>query len=775
MFDSAPRPIAFIGGHVPRRCGIATFTSDLTAAVAREAKGRPCWVAAMNDRHEGYRYQDSVRFEIQDTRLEEYRLAAEYLNMSQVEVACLQHEYGIFGGPSGSYILELLRGLRMPVVTTLHTVLRDPLPEQKAVLQEVVSLSDRVIVMANRAQEFLTRIYQVPTEKVVHIPHGIPDLPFADPVDYKEPLGVEGRIVLLTFGLLSPGKGIEYVIQGLPRIVKIHPQVVYIILGATHPHVRREQGETYRLRLQTMARELGVEEHVIFHNRFVDLDELLRYLGMADVYVTPYLGEAQIVSGTLAYALGAGKAVVSTPYWYAEEMLAEGRGRLVGFRDADAIARNILDLLGHPEEMKAMRTRAYNYCRRMVWRETGRSYLKLFEQAGEGRLRRPRTIVRRATESIGEVLPELDLGHLHAMSDDTGMMQHARFAVPDRRHGYCTDDNARALIVALGARKVNVDVNLNRNIVTYLSFIHHAFDEDSGRFRNFLTFDRCWLDEVGSEDCHGRALWALGVLVRESEREWEQWLGMPLFKQALKALEALHSPRTQAFSMLGLHAYLERFHGDREATVVYDALANGLHARFLTETTQEWMWPEALLTYDNARIPQALLQAGMFFNRPDMRDIALQSLKWLLKIQTSPDGHFTPVGNLGWYHRNGPRARFDQQPLEAGAITEAFLEAHAATGAQEWLVSARLCFDWFLGRNDVRTPLCDLTTGGCRDGLSPQGINQNQGAESTLSWLMAQIAMLRHSEDGLNVGNLRSKQQHDSFAARAQPVPAPAR
>jgi glycosyltransferase involved in cell wall biosynthesis len=709
-------------------------------------------VVAVNDRPEGYRYPDRVRFEIRDVHVAEYRLAAEFLNHSQVDVACLQHEYGIFGGAYGSHLLELLRGLRMPIVSTLHTVLREPGPEQRSILREIARLSDRLVVMARRAITFLTEIYDVPAEKIVYIPHGIPDVPFMDADYYKDQFGVEGRKVLLTFGLLSPGKGIEYVIRALPEIVRSHPEVVYIILGATHPHVRREQGESYRQQLQTLARELGVEDNVIFHNRFVELDELCEYLGTADIYVTPYLGESQIVSGTLAYALGAGKAVVSTPYWYAEEMLADGRGRIVPFRDPAAIAAQVVDLLDNPVEMTAVRKRAYGFCRSMIWPEVGRAYLKIFDASKKGRLRRPRVLYRRTAESFGESLPELNLDHLFAMCDDTGMLQHAHFAIPDRAHGYCTDDNARALIVALGARTLAADPRLDRVVVATTSFLHHAFNPDAERFRNFMTYDRRWLEEIGSEDSHGRGVWALGVLVRESRRDWEQWLAMSLFRKAMRPLTAFNFPRTQAFALLGLHAYLQRFNGDREAATLLDTLANALHMRFLANATEEWPWVESEVTYDNARIPQALLLAGQWLKRRDMVDTALRALGWLIETQTSAEGHFCPIGNRGWHARNRDiPARFDQQPLEPGSSTEACLSAFDATGDEKWLRAARLCFDWFLGRNDLRAAMADLTTGGCRDGLNPEGANENQGAESTLAWLMAQIAMTRHPPDAVRI------------------------
>ncbi len=738
---STVKNVALIGNHLPRHCGIATFTSDVASALAAVPDNN-CFVVAMNDTPEGYRYPDRVRFTVQQNRVSDYRLAADFLNMNQVDVVCVQHEYGIFGGNTGSHILEMLETVRVPIVTTLHTVLREPNNEQREVMMQLGALSDRLVVMSHKAFDMLGDIYGIERHKIVHIPHGIPDLPFVDPNYYKDQFDVEGRTVLLTFGLLSPGKGLEYMIGALPEIVARHPEVVYIILGATHPHVKRDHGEEYRMRLGALARELGVEKNVVFHNRFVDLKELCEFLGAADIYVTPYLGVTQITSGTLAYALGAGKAVVSTPYWYAEEMLDEGRGRLVPFKDAAALAREVNYLLDNPVERHAMRKRAYTFCRDMVWEQVGLQYMRVFAEAKAERSRKPRPLTDHASVGLVVGLPDLNLEHLLNMTDDTGLLQHARMAVPNREHGYCTDDNARALMVALKARDhLGESREINRAIITYLSFLDHAFDENTGRFKNFMSYDRKWLEEIGSDDSHGRALWALGEAVAGARKEWMLWLVTRLFKQAMGAMETMRSPRTIAFGMCGLAGYLSRFGGDRDASTLYDTLANALHLRFLMHATADWPWLEDRVTYDNGRIAGALIEAGAILEREDMTETGLRALDWLLRLQTAPEGHFVPIGNRGWYERNGPKARFDQQPLEAAAMIDACLAAFRITGEDRWVEAARKCFDWFMGRNDLRTPLVDYSTGGCRDGLSAESGNQNQGAESTLSWLMALLSM----------------------------------
>ncbi len=736
--------IALIGNHLPRRCGIATFTTHLLQAIQGNVPDRDCWAIAMNDRPEGYGYPPAVRFEIDQNTLSEYSLAADLLNLNRVDVVCLQHEYGIFGGNHGSFIIELLRTLNMPVVTTLHTILRDPNNQQRRILVQLADLSDRLVVMSERSVEFLRHIYHVPDEKIVLIPHGIPDSPFVPSAHYKERFGVKGKCVILSFGLISPGKGLESIIDALPEIVEKHPNVIYMIVGATHPHLKAKEGESYRLGLQLRAKTLGVADHVLFHDRFVSEEDLVEFIGAADIYVTPYLNEAQIVSGTLAYALGSGKAVVSTHYWYAEELLAENRGRLIPFRDQKALTRTILDLLDHPEQRDQMAQRAYQYGRRMIWPEVGGLYLDTFIDAIERPLRRE--IPRHRLETVGRRqprLPEIKLDHLYRMTDDTGILQHSRYTIPDRNHGYCVDDNARALIVTgmLQDLRPN-DTGLGRLNAIYLGFLSHAFDPNSGRFRNFMSYDRRWLEEYGSEDSHGRALWGLGVASAPERNRGDAIVASELFHRALHSAERLTAPRAIAFSILGIHAYL-RHHEDDEATrKVLRTLAVDLSRRFEERTSDGWPWCEDIVTYDNARLPQALLLAGRTLPDPRMVSVGLRSLKWLKEVQTDrAHGHFSPIGNDGWLTRDGGRALFAQQPLEAAAMVAACIEAYNCTHENEWIDFLYRSFNWYQGDNDLGLPLYDSVTGGCRDGLEARGVNENEGAESTLSWLMALLAV----------------------------------
>jgi glycosyltransferase involved in cell wall biosynthesis len=742
--------IGFIGNYLPRQCGIATFTTDLCEAIAAEYEGTTCIALPVNDIKAGYPYPARVRFELAEKDIDSYRRAADFLNINSVDLVCLQHEYGIFGGRAGSHILALLRELRMPIVTTFHTILRDPDPEQQRVLEEVAALSDRMVVMSERGREFLQKIYGVRPDKIDFIPHGIPDVPFVDPSFHKDLFGVEGKTVLLSFGLLSANKGIENVIAALPAILARHPNVVYIILGATHPHVVRNEGEMYRLSLEWLAREKGVEGQIIFYNRFVNLEELVEFIGAADIYITPYLNEVQITSGTLAYTLGAGKAVISTPYWYAEEMLAEERGALVPFRDPAALAAQVNDLLENESKRHAMRKRAYLFGREMVWPKVARNYMESFKRArAERRHFTPTGFAVKPLDKRPGELPSVKLDHLQLMTDDTGMLQHATFTIPNYREGYSIDDNARALIVSTLLEELG-NGEAFKLASRYLAFIAYAFNQKTGRFRNFMDYQRNWLEVSGSDDSHGRTLWALGTVLGRSNTSVLQNMSGWVFEQALPAILKTTSPRAWAFALIGIHEYLRRFEGDRRANQVRDELAGRLLTLYKRCHSPEWRWYEDRLTYCNAVLPQALLMCGQWIPDQAMTEAGLESLQWLADLQRAKvaGGHFVAIGSNGFYQQGGERARFDQQPVEAQTMASACLEAYRSIGDERWRHEARLAFDWFLGRNDLNLPLYDPTTGGCRDGLHPDRPNENQGAESTLAFLQT-LLELRLAENAL--------------------------
>jgi len=756
--DSSIKRISFIGNYLPRQCGIATFTTDLCEAIAAEYPSTTCIALPVNDTEAGYDYPARVRFELTEKDIDSYRRAADFLNINNVDLVCLQFEYGIFGGRAGSHILALLRELRMPIVTTLHTILNEPDPDQRRVLEEVASLSDRLVVMSERGSEFLQAVYHVPREKIDLIPHGIPDVPFVDPSFNKDLFGVEGKTVLLSFGLLSANKGIETVISALPAIVARYPDLVYIVVGATHPHVIQHDGETYRLSLQWLAQEKGVESHVIFYNRFVSLEELVEFISAADIYITPYLNVQQITSGTLAYTVGAGKAVISTPYWYAEELLSEGRGLLVPFRDPDALAERVIYLLENEAERHAMRKRAYMFGRAMIWPEVSRRYMESFDRArAERRHFTPPGFTVKALDKHPGELPPLKLDHLRHMTDETGILQHAIFTVPNYREGYCTDDNARALMVSALMEALGIKESFEL-ASRYLAFLWYAFNPETRRFRNFMDYQRRWQEDSGSDDSHGRAIWALGTVLGNANTAALHGMAGWLFEQALPAIRDTTSPRAWAFALIGIHEYLRRFSGDRRANQVREELAERLLKLYQSHRSDKWRWFENGLSYCNAALPHALLMCGQWIANSAMAEAGLESLGWLADLQRSDasGGHFVPIGSNGFYQRGGKRARFDQQPVEAQAMVSACLEAYRVTGDQRWNKEARLAFDWFIGRNDLNLPIYDPTTGGCRDGLHPDRPNENQGAESTLAFLQA-LLELRLAENTILSTETRSQ------------------
>jgi glycosyltransferase involved in cell wall biosynthesis len=738
-----------IGNYLPRQCGIATFTTDLCAAISAEYGTARLMALPVNDTEEGYDYPARVRWSLDQDDLRSYQEAAEFLNFNNIDMVCLQHEYGIFGGPAGSHILQLLRGLKMPVVTTLHTVLREPNPDQLMVMEEIAELSDRLIVMSQLSSQFLQEIFKVPGSKIDMVPHGVPELPFLDPNFYKDRFGVEGKAVLLTFGLLSPNKGIENVIQALPQILSKHKNVVYIVAGATHPHVLRREGDRYRNQLQALAKEVGVESNVIFHNRFVSPEEMVEFIGAADIYITPYRHEAQVVSGTLAYALGAGKAIISTPYWHAIELLDDRRGALVPFQNPGAIAQKTVELLDTPAIRHAMRKRAYLFARDMVWKRVAQGYMESFARVRSDRMESPQVrFSARATQKSLNRLPKLRLNHFDRLTDDTGMLQHAIFTIPNYAEGYTTDDNARALVFTVQLEQVGKgrDGELGSSIpdpsFRYLAFLQHAFNPVNGRFRNFLGYDRRWNEAEGSEDCHGRALWGLGTVLGRSGDQGLRCAAGRLFEFSLPAVMQFNSPRAWAYTLLGIQEYLDSYPGDRDAQKIRSALSRRLLEMYESIRTPDWKWFENILAYGNARLPQAMLLVGSACSDDRMVSVGLEALNWLTETQRcATNGHFVPIGSQGFYRQGEEKARFDQQPLEASGAVSACLEAYRITGDSRWRSEAWSAFNWFLGGNDLQLPLYDSLTGGCRDGLHPDRANENQGAESTLSFLMALLEM----------------------------------
>lgn len=786
-----PRKIAVIGNYVPRQCGIATFTADLCEALAESNAQPDVFTVAMNDRPDGYAYPDRVRYEVDVDDLDGYRQAAEFINISEVDAVSVQHEYRIFGGCEGSHLKELLKSLRVPVVATLHTVLQDPTEDQRRSMDMLVRHCDRFVVMSERGVGMLQDVFGIAEDRIDMIYHGIPDVPFVDPNFYRDQYDLEGRRVLLTFGLLSPTKGLENVIEAMPRIIEHHPDVVYIILGRTHPNERRLHDESYREQLKARVRELGIDQHVRFVNQFVDREELIRYLILADIYVTPYLAREQITSGTLAYSFGAGKAVVSTPYWHAEELLADGRGCLVPFADPGAIADQVNMLLGDSRMLHAIRKQAYLHARDMTWAKVANAYLDSFATAASNRERRIRPTTRKlpsipAAIPAASERPKLRLDHLRRLTNGIGLLQHAEFGVPRYEEGYDTSDNAKAvqLMSLLHQDMLHLAQCASRLLPMYLAFVRHAFDHRTGRFRASMTFDRHWVDSAGHEECHGRCLLALGTLARYTRDQDHRDLALRLIERALPEARGASSPRAIALALIGLADYSTVFSGDSLARSAAQRLNRRLLEQFGDVSGEDWPWFERVLTYENARLPHALIAAGHVRGDDESVERGLQALRWLMEQQRDPEaGHFVPVGTEGFYRRGGERSRFNQMPVEAESAVSACLCAWEVTGSSHWLREAERAFAWFLGRNDLGIAVAEPRTGACADGLNAKGINRNKGAASTLAYLMA-LAQLRRTSrmrhhsaevvDGRPASRRASPQSRDEVIPSRLPAPPPA-
>lgn len=774
------KKLAVLGNYAPRCCGIATFTQDLRASVVAAQPDLEAPVVMVSDHPEAYAYPEEVKVVLDERNRADYRRVAREINASGAEVLSLQHEFGIYGGPDGEWIIDLLNELRIPVVTTCHTVLKNPSPGQKRTLQEIARLSSKMVVMAEKGREFLRDVFEVEDAKIQIIDHGIPDLRVGDEerTELRRELKWEGRQVLLTFGLLSPNKGVEYAIRALPGIVKEHPDALYVVVGATHPNLVKEQGEAYRDSLTELARELGVLENLQFINRFVARDELVRLIAAADIYMTPYLNEAQITSGTLAFAFGLGKPVISTPYWHAAELLANNAGMLTPFRDSAALEAAALHLLNDHADRERMGAQAYERGHSMSWSEVGKVYRNVLEEASRETPARPRRIIptpipmSNPTDPARLAFPERFI-QLERMTGDFGVFQHSRLLDPDEAHGFCTDDNARALIFLSDAAQLGASVRtakLDQLWESSLSMLRGAFNPANGRFRNFMDVNGRWLEECGSEDSHGRALWSLGsVLAAHKDHATVEILGH-LFASASVAVRQFSSPRAWAFTLLGLAKYRAVFPLDMAAGSLQKVLSARLADLFHRTAGPGWRWFEDSVTYDNARIPQALLATYAQTRQPELRLIGLASLDFLLTGQTVPGNYFRPVGCHGFWQRGGTPAKYDQQPLEAQATVVACLEAEQATGDPRWWQSAIMVHGWFHGRNDHRLPVAVTETGGCHDGLMERGFNMNQGAESILAYLQSTTDMIRaarvHREAALAAGR--------TMPGNVSPGPAPA-
>lgn len=744
-----PLDVIYVGTYPPRRCGIATFTRDLSQACHGATQGTTR-IVALNAANETYDYPAEVQFEIRRDHIEDYHRAAEWINHSSADVVSIQHEFGIFGGPAGAHLFELLRNVRKPVVTTLHTVLKDPAPEYKQATQELIRCSDVLVVMSRVAQNILVDRYGVPEEKIALIYHGVPDVSPAESEADKRRLGFEGRFVVLTFGLLSENKGIETVIEALPPVVAKRPDLLYVILGATHPEVKKRAGERYREALQQRVKELALQDNVRFIDQFVELDTLLTYISASDLYITPYLHREQVVSGTLSYALAAGKAIISTPYWYAEELLADGRGVLVPFRDPQALSQAILSLIDDPVRMDAVRRAAYDFGRQMLWPEVGKAYAALFDRVIQAP-RVPRnddagrfdaTVNRNGTSSEPAFfhLPEVKLDHLKGLTDDNGLIQHAKFGVPDRRYGYSSDDAGRALAALLELEGQVPEDEVDPLITRYMSFLQYAQTAD-GHFHNFMNLDRTFRDERGSEDTLGRVIWGLGHVVRRKAQEGVGALAQEMLQRALKPARTLRAPRAWAYTICGLAAALRSQPDNAEYRELLHDLAAKLCDLYDAQSAPDWQWFEDRVTYGNAKMCEALLLAYEMTGEERFKRVGLAALDFLVDLCWNGE-YFDLIGNQGWMERGKTPALFGQQPIDAGYLVEACDTAYRLTGEPRYLRFAKAAFAWFLGHNRLAASLYEESTGAVADGLDAHGVSQNQGAESVVCFLLA-LARIR--------------------------------
>ncbi len=728
--------LGLVSTYVPRHCGLATFSKDVVENYRPEPgrrKGKAV-VVAISDEAGERAYPQEVGFEIRKQVREDYLVAAEYLNRAPVDVVSIQHEYGIFGGPDGEYVLDLASNLRKPILLTLHTVLREPSENQRRVLALLCRVATVVIVLAKSAIPLVKEIYGCDPERIVHVPHGAPDLPFSDPEFFKESHDLTGKDVIMTFGLLGPGKGIEMALDAIALLVKDHPNVVYLVVGATHPELLKHEGEKYRESLERRVRELGIEEHVQFVNKYLTQQEVEEYLQMADVYLAPYPGAQQIASGPLTFSLAAGKAVVATPFVAAEELLADGRGVLTPFNDPKTLAENLKKILDDPVERVVMRKKAYKFGRSLTWPSVGARYYAIANELllGLRKLNVPPRIARERT---------VDWGYFEALYGDAGIFQHAKFGVPDRNHGYCSDDNARAVVLLCNEWCMNGDSFVLPYLRKSISYLYHAYNPKNERLRNFMSFAGEWLDKAGSEDCHGRGVWAAGVASAFGPEIVAREVAFELFHLLLPRLDRFTSPRAWAFALLGITAYLERYSGDLHVQKTGKNLAMRLAERYEKTADEDWRWFETVLSYDNARLSEAMIAASTWCEDERMLRFGLESLEWLFEVCEGPAGCLSLVGSNGWYKKGGIKARFDQQPVDAAAMLAAAKRAFERTDDPKWLARMEMAYEWFLGRNELGLCLVELGSGGCRDGLTAVGVNENMGAESTLSWLMAHADM----------------------------------
>ncbi len=732
---------AFISTYKPRECGIATFTGNQIKALEKNFAEMPgnhsSYVIAMNDRDEGYNYPDIVKFTIRENHQRDYLKAADFINYNDTDVCVLEHEFGIFGGDRGVYILPLLHRLKVPLIVVFHTVLKEPTFSEKAIIKEIGRSADMIVVMSKMAVNFLETIYDIPSEKIAMIEHGIPDFDFSRHDYFKKLYHFEDKKVLMTFGLISSGKGIETVIKALPPVVKKHPELVYLIVGKTHPTVLRQSGEEYRNYLKRLAKKLKVSNNIVFIDNFLNENDLCEYLSATDMYVTPYVNEAQITSGTLSYAIGAGACVISTPYWHAQELLSDGRGILFDFGDHEGLSEILLDLLDHPEKMEQYRQKAFLHGLTTKWPLLGKKFIDVAQDAIE----KAKTKIPEKEKIIDPTLfPRFDLTHIRRLTDSTGIVQHARFNIPDYTHGYCLDDNARALLVMAKAYHRKKESKALDLMSTYFAYVNYMLRHD-GWFRNFFSYDHHYLDEKGSEDAFGRTVWALGFIILNPPNDAFFQIALNIFRKTIPHFEKLQSIRGIANTIIGITYYLEKFPFDEGMRIILQKLSYQLIDEYNKNKDADWQWFEPILAYDNGILPAALFYAYERLEDEKILETGKKTMEFLDHV-CFIDDHISIIGNKNWYKKGGERSRSSQQPIDAMAMVIMYKKAYDATKQESYLHKMFTSFMWFFGENDLRVPLFDYETKGCNDGLGHDGLNRNQGAESSLAYLLAHLTVL---------------------------------
>lgn len=721
--------IIHLSSYPPRECGIATFTQDIVSALDNKfnptVKSRV--VALKDDPTSIYNYDPKrVAGEINAGEISFYVNLAKELNARpDVKIINIQHEFGLFGGSWGDYIIPFLQVLEKPAVITFHSVLPDPDDELKNIVRTMTEKSQALVVMNNLSSEILKSDYAIAEEKIILIPHGIPQTSF-DPSDkFKTELSLEGKTVLSTFGFLSPNKGVQYAIRALPEVIAKFPNLVYLVIGATHPNVIRQKGEVYRNALVEEVQKLGLENHVKFYNKYLELPELITYLKATDIYLSPNLDEGQSVSGTLSYALGCGRPVIAAATSYAKYLVTPPVGYLVPTRHSGAIAKNLLELLGDEKKAKGMGREAYEHTRPMTWPNVATAYFNLYKKFAD-------------LETEEDKLPEIKLDHLKRLTDNFGIFHFAKYSKPEKRYGYSLDDNARALIVASHFYELKPQLEVLKLIETYLTFMK-SVQNSSGHFANVVSYQKK-RDGTSDEDVQGRAIWALGYTSSNlSLPEEIRAQADAMFHKALTPLPNIQSPRAMAFAIAGLYFHLKK-HRHRHILTMLKKLADRQVELYKNFAEGDWRWFEDQLTYSNSKLPESLFYAHAITGHPKYLETANATLDFLSQVNFEKD-YYMPIGQNGWYFRHRKRSYFDQQPEDTASMVETKVAAYKITKDKRHLKDAYRAMSWFLGKNHIGQMVYDEVTGGCYDGVGQYAINLNQGAESTISYLLARLAL----------------------------------